>query len=733
MTNKKRIGKNKRLPKILFLYMAIFFIGFAYVIGHTIYIDIRADEYIALALKQWTSDRVIDPKRGKIVDRNGVVLARSSPARNVIVEPKQIESEVERRRVADTLGSVLEMDSNAIYEKITTTKQEQITIRRQITEDQYTLLLREYLRGVVFQEERRRYYAQNDMAAQLIGLTNMNGEGQSGIEREYNEELSGQPGRSITESDRLGLQTSLDSQQNVPAQDGANVILTIDIAIQASMEEALIELMRVSSAKQAQSILVDIKSGEVLAEANLPSLNLNDPPRNDTNELMKLLYDDCISSIYEPHNLMQPITAAIALDTGAIQTKDMYVCEGKIEIAGVVTECSHKHGTQTLKEVINNECQVAVARIASDIDLNQYYESLGLFHVGESTGIDMQRENFGVLKHKKYVNMGEKGLIGNGLYEKVTSLQLASMYATIANEGQAMKMRVVSGIQAQDGTLMVDNKAETTGTTVSPETAKTVLEILQNKSSQSNQSTYQLSNYDIMAITDYAEQKNNDITSIRTTNIALAPENNPRFVLITSLIDAEVGGKRYAHAAFGPTARTILGDAMLHQNIVLDTSDVQSNNQEILVPELKGMLLHDATQALKDVGLEPAANGTGVVREQSPAAGTSVPKTSGVVLYMTGVAEGEQEQTQEEDIDYVRVPDVIGQSAEGALQKLFQASLEVEIEGDPMTKVITQYPYAGKRVPKGTSVTISMTPLSFVPGEEPVSTLASDEIDESVE
>lgn len=727
------MGKNKQLPRVLFLYMAIFFVGFAYVIGHTIYIDIRADEYTALALKQWTSDRVIEPKRGKIVDRNGVVLARSSPARNVIVEPKQIDSEVERRRVADTLGTILEMDSNAIYEKITTSKQEQITIRRQITEDQYALLIREYLRGVVFQEERRRYYAQNDMAAQLIGLTNMNGEGQSGIERQYNTELAGQPGRSITESDRLGLQTSLDSQQSVPAQDGADVILTIDIAIQASMEEALTELMNVSSAKQAQSILVDIESGEILAEANLPTLNLNEPPRNDTTELMQLLYDESISSIYEPHNLMQPITAAIALNTGAIQPNDTYLCEGKIEIDGVVTECSREHGTQTLEEVISNECQVAIARIASDIDLNQYYDALEMFCVGQSTGIDMQRENSGQLKHKKYVNTGEKGLIGNGIDEKVTSLQLALMYATIANEGQSMKMRVVSGIQAQDGTLMVDNKAETRGVAVSPETAKTVLNMLEKKSEQSNQTTYQLSNYQITAITDYFEQETNDVSSIRTTNIALAPASNPRFVLVTSLVDAEVGGKRYAHAAFGPAVRTILGDAMLHQNVAPEVTDTELSSQEVVVPDLRGMLLHDATQALKDAGLQSAANGTGVVREQSPAAGTYLPKNNGVVLYMTGVSEGEQQQEQEEEVDYVRVPDLIGLSAESALQRLSNASLEVELEGDPMTKVITQYPYAGKHVPKGSSVTIGMTALSFVPGEDPVSTQEPDTTDESVD
>ena len=715
MKKQSKAAKNKNLPLILFIYLGIFIIGFAYIIGHTLLIDVQADEYIAKALKQWTTDRVIAPKRGRIVDRNGIVLARSSSSRTVVVEPKKIESDIERERVSNTLADILNMSAHSIYEKIANTNQEQITIRRQITEEQYASIAGEYLRGVSFLMEPRRYYAQDNMAAQLIGLTSMNGEGQSGIEQEFEKELAGVPGRRITESDRLGAEVSFSSEQYIPAQDGANIFLSIDMVLQAVMEEQMAELQETSGAKAVQSIVIDAQTGQILAQSSLPTVNLNQPPREDAQTLMSLLRNRVISDAYMPGQLMDAMTIAIAVDHNAIHENDTFLCEGSVEFNGVVTKCAEAHGEQTTADVLYHGCDVAIAEIAEKIDLQDYYEGLVGFHIGQSTGIGLRRENDGLLIHKKYVDDGAKGVLGNGESIQMTSLQLASAYAAMMNHGQYMQANVIDQIQAPDETVMVAQNPKKLSQPIVPRTSEYMIELLQTVSERTTKHAYDLPGYGMISLSNTSHETTQQGDSIRTTNVAMAPAKQPRFILVTSIVDARIGHTSFGQFIVGPYARTILHDALMHMNAVRAVADADEHTVEVAVPHVRGALRNEAESQLTSVGLVALSNGSGIVSEQSPAAGTMAPVGSGVILYMTGMEEDLAKQ--EEEKSWVRVPDVTGMTLTDALNEMEKISLEIDVEGNPVTKVISQYPLAGQRVSKDTHILLSMERLKFVPGD----------------
>ena len=718
--------KNKNLPLILLMYLMVFIIGFAYIIGHTLLIDIHADEYIDKALSQWTTDRVIAPKRGRIVDRNGIVLARSSASRTVVAEPRKIESEIERERVSNTLADILDMSAHSIYEKITNSTQEQITIKRQITEEQYAGIAGEYLRGVSFLMEPRRYYAQDSMAAQLIGLTNMNGEGQSGIEQEFEKELAGVPGRKITESDRLGAEVSFSSAQYIPAQDGANIFLSIDMVLQAALEEQMIELCEVSGAKEIQSVLVDADTGQVLAQVNLPSVNLNQPPREDAQELMNRLRNRVIRDVYAPHQLMDAITIAIALEHETIREHDTVLCEGSVEINGTVTKCNEAHGEQNLEAVLKNSCNVAIAQIAEKIDLQGYYESLAGFHIGQSTGIGLQRENNGTLIHKKYIAEGAKGAIGNGESIRMTSLQIACAYAALVNHGQYMQANVIDRIQAPDETIMAAWDAQKLAQPISPRTSDAMIELIRSVSETSTKHAYDLPGAGILSLSNTSRETTKQGDIMRTTNVAMAPADKPRFVLVTSIVDARIGHESFGQFIVGPYARAILHDVSMQMSTSAEVTEGEGA-AEVVVPGLQGMLLNEAENFLTTDGLKALANGSGIVSEQSPAAGTIVPAGSSVILYMTGIAEDSSEQGEKES--FVRVPDVMGMTLTEALNEMEEVSLVLDVEGNPVTTVISQYPLAGKRVSKGTHVSIRMERLKFVPGGTEEEAVAEEEVE----
>lgn len=718
MESRKPIGRNKNLSKILLLYMLLFVGVFLYIIIHTLYIDIHADEYIAMALKQWTSDEVIEPTRGKIVDRNEIVLARSSPARNVIVDVSNIQADVERRRVADVLGKTLNMDSDTIYEKIDPSKKNSVVIARQITEEQHTALLQEYLRVVRFQSEARRYYPQNEMAAQLIGLTNLNGEGQTGIEFAYDKELKGKAGRLITESDRNGEAISLESEQKIPAQDGSDVILTIDVGLQSIVEEALQEFMSTSNAQQVQGILIDAKTGEILAEANLPAVDLNEPPRTDATELMTGLRNRTISDTFEPNTLMHTIMLGIVLETNAATLDETFICDGSWTVNGVTTKCKEKHGTQTIEQAYQNECNVVMSQVAEKIDLNQFYNYLIGFQFGKTTGIGLNSENKGSLIHKKYISEGEKGMIANGRHEKVTLLQISMAYAAIANKGSYMQSHVISKVKAYDGTVVVDNIPTELSKPITQSTADRLLKFMEAKSEKEEQKMYYVPGYTIGTVNDTNIQYTQDNKrSIRFTNVSMAPMNDPRYIVGISAIDADMGSDAFAVQAFGPAVSKIMNNALLNGNITPQYKQGEEALPIIAVPDVRGMLLNEAKEQLTQAGFESVANGTGIVSEQFPVAGTMVSQKSGIVLYMTGVDDSRVEQGAQTEIDQVEdmvvVPNVIGKTLFEALDIMDEYSLELESEGDPTTTIKAQNPYAGQEVARGATVTVSLDPLSF--------------------
>jgi stage V sporulation protein D (sporulation-specific penicillin-binding protein) len=280
------------------------------------------------ALLQWTMDTSLSAERGRIMDRDGQVLAQSGTAYMVEINPKQIKSD-ELVRVATELANTLGMDYAYVLGKISDTSKQQIILKRQVERAQVDQLIACRLgNGVTFGIDTKRYYPLGNMLSQTLGFTTVDGVGQEGIERSYNKYLAGEPGRLITETDRDNKPLAYGTQEYIEPVDGCGLVLTVDSVVQSFLEKALQEAVTINNAKNAQGIVMDVQTGEILAISTKPDYDPNNPPRDDLALLQALVKNRIVTDAYEPGSTFKVVTLSSALDSGAVSLSSTFDCPG---------------------------------------------------------------------------------------------------------------------------------------------------------------------------------------------------------------------------------------------------------------------------------------------------------------------------------------------------------------------------------------------------------------------
>lgn len=452
--------------KRLVLLMGVFFLLFLCVCVRLVDLQIfRQKELTARGVSQWTRSGVVAARRGDIVDTNGRLLAQSVTSFILTARPRDIQN---IQALADVLERELGLNAERVAAKLTGSKAASVTLARQVSREDADRLRAirqdagnpdsDALIGITFDEDASRWYPMGSLLAQVLGLCNVDGEGQSGLELKYDDVLAGKSGRIVTEVDARARTLPDGVTLYVPAEQGNTLRLTIDRDVQAAVERAVRECAQVNEALSVQAIAMDVNTGAVLAMAMYPTYDPQNPPRDDLEKLNELMRLTVLSDVYEPGSTFKMLTAAAAIDCGVTNPQEGFYCSGKITIDGSTVRCwGAPHGAETMARALENSCNPVFTQIALRLGSERFYQYLHAFGLGSRTGIDLYGEAAGILIGQSRVKNVDLARIGFGQSVAVTPIQMITAACAVVNGGRLMKPYLVEAIEDSEGGVITKN------------------------------------------------------------------------------------------------------------------------------------------------------------------------------------------------------------------------------------------------------------------------------------
>lgn len=561
---------------MLAISLAVTFL-FCFLAGRFFYVQIIWQEELNYrALDQWTREIPIVAERGKITDRNGVVLADNSTAYTVFARSNAVK---DKATTAAILAQTLDMDNATLYEKLTKKKASEVTIKRKIGKEYIEELANLSLDGVYYSRDNLRYYPKSETLCQVLGFTSSDGVGTTGIEKYYDEYLSGKNGELLYETDLVGVEIEGSVATYLPAEDGYNVELTIDYGIQQIVESALAKTTAEYSPVSASCIVLDVNNFEVLALANYPSYDLNDIPRNETELLNKLSRNALVCDIYEPGSTFKIVTSAINIEEylqgnqKAFSPSYVFPSSRTRAVDGTKVKCwsnhaNGKHSNQTLAEALNNSCNPCFTDMALSLGKQTFYKYLSSFGFGKRTGIDFGGEAYGLLMPESAVRACDLARIGFGQTIAVSGVQLACATASAINGGYYYTPKLVKRVYANDGYVLKKADSAVKARTVSEEASKILASMLEGVVKDGSGKKAYIEGYKIGGKTGTAQKfENGRIAAGKYVSsfVGFFPANQPKYLALV-VVD-EPQGAYYGSVVAAPCAREIFQGIIDLKNI----------------------------------------------------------------------------------------------------------------------------------------------------------------------
>lgn len=459
------------LVSITFFFCAVIFrVGFIQIINGA--------NLQSKAVSQWTRDLPLEARRGAIVDRNGVVLADTSTLYTLYVRPREI---VDVESLSRELSNVLDISYQKLYDKIAGKKVSEITVAKKLTKTQMLEITKMDISGVYFSEDTLRYYPYGNFLTQVLGYTNVDGDGQEGLELYLDKYLSGVDGMLLTQSDLTGVQLDGSSMSYLPAVDGFKVTLTVDSAIQSFAESAVYNALLDHKAQSASCIVMNTQTGAILAMANAPGFDLNAPPRSDVTLLYENMKNRTITDVYEPGSTFKILTMAMALNEGKVSESSTFYDPGYRMVDGVRIKCWRTigHGSQTFAEGVKNSCNSVFMDLALSVGVNKTYSYYEKFGITSKTGIDMKGEARGILLNQSSVKNVDLARMGFGHAVAVTPIQLITAASSAVNGGRLMTPYICEKITDKDGKSVFSATPNIKNQTITEKTSATVAKLLE--------------------------------------------------------------------------------------------------------------------------------------------------------------------------------------------------------------------------------------------------------------
>ncbi len=532
----------------------------------------------ARAGEQWQRDLPIRAYRGDIVDANGKLLATTQTGYSVYARPQSV---TDAEHAAEVLADILEIDFDALLEKLTKSGVSEVTLKRQLSAEKAEEIRNCNLGGVYLAAEGLRSYVYGDFLSQVLGFVSSDGVGQTGLEAYYDKYLQGLNGMLLTETDLVGEELDNGSTTYIPAVNGLTVTLTVDAVIQAVVENTLELAMYQQNPQAARCIVLDVTTGEILAMASKPSVDLNDLPRDNIEYLMKCSKNTLLTDVYEPGSTFKVLTAAACLEENrkgnpkAFSAEHVFSNSSGIRIVdGSKISCwtkhaNGKHSNQTLSDALNNSCNPIFTDIALSLGKETMYDYLHKFGYGSTTGIDFAGEQAGILVPKSAVTNGDLARIGFGQTIAVTALQLCMATAAAVNGGMLMKPYLVKEISDPISGKTVKHFGPTVvNRVISEETSKQLATMLRRVVKEGGGKNANVEGYQIGGKTGTAQKFVNGALATGkyvSSFIGFFPASSPKY-LVLMIVD-EPQGQSYGSVVAAPYAGLVFREIINYKNI----------------------------------------------------------------------------------------------------------------------------------------------------------------------
>jgi len=721
----------------------------------------RHEEMQGMAVNQQTREVVVTASRGSIYDRNGNVLAVSATAESLYISPKEIVAFVETQEksieeaaakaaekgqsytapevrdqsyMARGLSRITGVDQTKIEDWMKDVNDQYVEVKKKMEQSMANEVRRfingeideegnevpekqrKRLQGVWLNPDSKRYYPYSSLAANVVGFVNAENIGGVGLEAKYNGTLEGTAGLTVSAKDNAGNDMLYQYEQYYDAQNGQDLVLTIDVEVQSYLEKGIETMLdKFDAANGATGIVMDVNSGAILGMASYPNYDSNqygmildtalqekldakleEIQKNrgsyeseeayekalseaKSNAINTSWRNKCIDSTYEPGSTFKPITLAAVLEEGLVNMNTTFNCTGSVKVGKWTIGCSKKagHGIQDLKTATGNSCNPAFINMGQRIGGETYYEYLEAFGLTEPTGVDMIGETKGIISRTNLINdPASLASYAFGQTFNVTPIELIRAQAACINGGYLYTPYVVEQVLNSEGNLVSQHDATPVRQVISEETSERVRQCLEYVVASGTGKNGQVAGYRIGGKTGTADKTETRYTTkeVVVSFMCFAPADDPQYIMLLTMDTPSRNTGVYVSGGnmVAPTASGIMADILPALGIEPDYTEEELAAMDAVIPNVVGQLLDSAKTKLDAAHFSYRTVGSGnTVTDQTPAGGAIVPNNATIVLYMG----------EEKPDSLCAVPNVVGLTAAQANQAMTNAGLILKMSG----------------------------------------------------
>ena len=697
------------------------------------------EHYQKKVLDQLTTQSPVRADRGAILDAAGRVLATNQTLYRVVLYPNAVARAENSEKLAQTLQDKLPkllqgVTAEGIREHLTHTSALERTLSRRVdresAKDVIGLIKLERLEEILAVEAiSARYYPYHSLASHALGFTGSDGQGLYGLELQYNSALCGVDGSYITARDSTGNELPNAYEAYIPAVDGATLHTTLDAYVQAVLEEQLESAMIESgAANRACAVAMDVNTGAILGMATGPGFDLNTPfelnaaslealaalglsegdegyAAEKNRLLLETWSNKSATEVYIPGSTFKTLTCSMVLEEGAvIDLDEHFYCGGSLHVADRTIRCHKKggHGSITFREGLQNSCNPVMMTIAARLGCDKFYEYMQAFGLLERTGIDLPGEGNSIFHAPSAFTELDLATASFGQNFKISVLQLITAVSAVANGGHLLTPYLVESITDANGEESYRHEVQVRRDVISEKTARTVCEILAGGvAGEGGAKNAYVAGFRVAAKTGTSEKIGDNREARISSCIAFAPADAPKVAVII-VVDEPTEGSKYGSIVAAPYVANTLEAILPYLGVEPVYTADEAALRTLRVPDCTGLSVARAQNLLAAAGIAVSFVGEGeTVTAQQPMAGSQMLVTGAQILLSLG---GETAST-------VRVPNVVGKTAEEANLLLLDMGFNVAVSGAKDYRknsktVALQYPQAGSEAARGTVITL---------------------------
>lgn len=694
----KKIKLNEGRVLAFLLAIVILFLALS---GRLLYISIfRSKDYKAMAEEQWTNEIQIDARRGRILDRNNRELAVTANVFRVDLDLITLRKYIDKKdtdniEIAKLLAEALEMDEEKVLSRIELTypsgnPANSATLIRRIEKEKADKVKELDINGVIVSEDTKRYYPNGDFLSHTLGTTNADGEGLSGLELYYNEELMGIPGVRVSEVSGNSTSNPYSETSFTPPVDGKDMTLTIDENIQYFVEKVAEDALKKHNADSVSIAVMNPNNGEILGMVNKPGFNPNNPyegseafkGKDESAKLQNMWRNTIVSDAFEPGSIFKIITSIAAIEENIAGKDEVYYCDGSLNVAGKNIKCWKPggHGVQNFNQTLENSCNVAFMEMGAKLGAEKLNEYIKLFGFGTQSGIDLPGEATGIVKNVEDISAVDLATISFGQTNTMNGIQFMTALNAVANGGDLIQPHIMKELSHKDdnGTKIIDEVfvPKIQENIVDEKSTMRVKAALESTVSNGSSKDAGIEGIKVAGKTGTAEKVDPETGTYGAGYIAsfagFAPYDNPQVSLIV-IIDNPKNGEHFGGIVAAPFAGELFNN--IFNYISLNEGQLDAKDESVIIPDLRGDKVTSAEKTLNELGINCVIEGDGTfVTSVTPIPGYKVKKGDSITLYA-----GSRFDRNEKEIV---VPDFRKLNKEEAEEILKSLGLKGEFEGE---------------------------------------------------